>query len=233
LKLSRLRFRLEKRVPEKSYMSIVSTRTSWGEMLSEEKAVSRTIAVALGMLCLGVMIGLVIVVWNENSIISNYNSLVNSKDEITSDLWSQVTDLQVQISSKNQQIANLSNQVAVKDAQIADKSAQTSDLQNKIAGLEAPQIINVDVKADDQRPPEWTEPHLYVHGHVFNAGTEWAYHVRLHVVAHQTGGVVAIDAYIERGDLWGRWWIEVDANMPYLGEPLIDWTITPEWAATA
>jgi uncharacterized coiled-coil protein SlyX len=201
-------------------------------MLSEGKVVSRTVAVAIGTLCVGVLIGLGIVVWNENSIISNYTSLVNSKDETMSDLWSRVTDLQVQISSMNQQIANLSNQVAVRDAQIADESVQTSVLQNRVADLEAPQIISVDMKAEDHKSPEWTEPYLYVSGHVFNAGTAWAYHVRLHVVAHQTGGVVAIDAYIERGNLWGRWWIEVDANIPYLGEALSDWTITPEWTDT-
>jgi hypothetical protein len=201
-------------------------------MLSEGKGVSRTVAVGLGMLCLGVLVGLAVVIWNENSVISNYVSLVDSKDKAMSDLWGQLTDLQVRVSSLSQQLANLSGQIAVKDAQIANESALSADLQSRVTVLEAPQIIGVDLKAEDRRPPEWAEPQLHVDGYVFNAGLEWAYHVRLHVVAYQAGGALAVDYYMQRGNLWGRWWIDVNEDIPYVGEALSNWTLTPEWTAT-
>jgi len=72
--------------------------------MSEKKVVGRNVAIALGIICIILAVGLV-------GVVANYTSIISSKDDTISSLNLQITSKDSQISSLNSQIANLQNQV--------------------------------------------------------------------------------------------------------------------------
>jgi outer membrane murein-binding lipoprotein Lpp len=68
--------------------------------MSEKKVVSRTVAIALGIICV-ILVGAVVV----------YTSIISGKDNTISSLNFQITDKDSQISSLNTQKTSLQNQV--------------------------------------------------------------------------------------------------------------------------
>lgn len=154
-------------------------------------------------------------VWLDGNI-TYYNSLIGS-------LNSQITSLQNQISSLNSQVSSL-------NAQIEDLQDRIASLQSEINTLEAPKLIKVNLRANDSRPWIGT-PYLHVYGEICNVGTNTAYNCKLHVVAYQSGGVVALNTYINLGTIYGESWKSVDSNIYYNGDALTSWTITPEWTS--
>ena len=72
-------------------------------------------------------------------------------------------------------------------------------------------------------------PYLHIYGYICNVGTNSAYNCKLHIVAYQSGGVKAIDTYIDLGTIDGESWKSVDSYIFYSGSPLESWEITPEW----
>jgi hypothetical protein len=84
-------------------------------MLSEKKTVRRSVAIALGIICVVVVAGLVgafaYYVNEKNSTISSLNAQISSKDSQISQLNSQISDQNSTISSLNSQVINLQNQV--------------------------------------------------------------------------------------------------------------------------
>jgi chaperonin cofactor prefoldin len=148
--------------------------------------------------------------------ITYYNSQVNSKN-------SQITSLQNQISNLNSQINSL-------NSQITSIQKQITDLQNQINTLSAPKLIKVHLMSDDNRPFLGT-PYLHVYGYVCNVGTNTAYSSKIHVVAYQSGGVVAIDTYIALGTIYGESWTSVDSSVYYSGSGLVSWALTLNWTS--
>ena len=114
--------------------------------------------------------------------------------------------------------------------QILNLRETIANLQNQINSLKAPKLITVDLKANDNRPWLGT-PYLYVYGYVCNVGRYPAHNSRIHVVAYQSGGVIAIDTYINLGTIDGESWKSVDARVYYSGSALVSWTLTLEWAS--
>lgn len=106
---------------------------------------------------------------------------------------------------------------------------QITNLQSQIANLQAPNLIKVNLKADDNRPFLGT-PYLHVYGEICNVGTNTANNCRLHVVAYQSGGVVAINTDIVLGTIAGKAWVSVDGSPTYSGGSLTSWTVTPTWS---
>jgi len=148
--------------------------------------------------------------------ITYYNSQIDSKNSQITSLQNQISNLNSQINSLNTQITNLQNQI--------------TDLQNQINSLRAPKLIEVHLMSDDNRP--WLQPsYLHVYGYVCNVGTNTAYNSKIHVVAYQSGGVVAIDTYITLGSIGGESWTSVDSNIYYSGSALVSWTLTLEWTS--
>jgi chromosome segregation ATPase len=148
--------------------------------------------------------------------ITYYNSQIDSKNSQITSLQNQISNLNSQINSLNTQITNLQNQI--------------TDLQNQINSLKAPKLIKVDLRAEDNRP--WLQtPYLHVYGYVCNVGTFTAYNSKIHVVAYQSGGVIAIDTYITLGSISGESWTRVDTNVYYSGSALTGWTLTLEWTS--
>jgi hypothetical protein len=146
--------------------------------------------------------------------IANYTSIINDKDSKIASLQNQMRALQNQVSNLNSQIGSLKDQIL--------------NLQNQINSLKAPKLIQVDLRADDNRP--WFQtPYLHVYGYVCNVGKNPAYNSKIHVVAYQSGGVVAIDTYIALGTMHGESWKRVDTKVYYSGSALTAWTLTLEW----
>jgi len=135
------------------------------------------------------------------------------------------------INTLNTQITNLQDQISGLNSQISSLNAQITDLQNQIDTLKAPKLIKVHLMSDDNRPWLGT-PYLHVYGYICNVGTNTAYNSKIHVVAYQSGGVIAIDTYITRGTISGESWTSVDSNIYYSGSELTGWTLTLEWTTS-
>ena len=162
-----------------------------------------------------------------NSQISSLNSqianLQNQKNQLQTWLNGNITSYTSQINSLNSQITNLQNQVSSLNAQIIS-------LQSQIANLQAPNLIKVNLKSDDNHPI-FQQEYLHVYGEICNVGFNTAYNCELHVVGYQSGGVVAFDTYILLGTISGYSWTPVDGSIPYNGGALTSWTITPQWTS--
>jgi hypothetical protein len=183
-------------------------------LMSEKKVVSRNIAIILGIVCIIFLVGLV-------GAIANYTSIISGKDNIIASKDSQIQTLTNQ---KNQLQTWLDENKTLLQQQIQ----QITDLQNQITALNAPKLIKVNLRADDNRPWLGT-PYLHVYGYVCNVGTYPAYNSKIHVVAYQSGGVIAIDTYSTLGTTMGESWTSVDSNIYYSGSALTGWSLTLEW----
>ena len=171
--------------------------------------------------------------WLDGNVSSKNQQIVDLQNEIASKNQ-QIVDLSNQIASKNQQIGDLQNEIASKNQQITNLQNQVANLQNQIDTLRAPKLIKIKVDEDthDDRPLIGA-PYLHVQGIVCNVGTNTAYKCRLHVVAYQSGGAVAIDTYISLGTISGESWRTVDTVVYYGGSALTSWSITCMHAAPA
>jgi uncharacterized protein YoxC len=211
------------------------------ENMSEKKVVGRNVAIALGIVAIIILVGLVGAMANYTSIINGKDNTITTKDSQIQTLTSQKNQLQTwldgnityynsQINSLNSQITSLQNQTSNLNSQINSLNAQITELENQIDSLKAPKLIKVHMMSDDNRPWLGT-PYLHVYGYVCNVGTYIAYSSKIHVIAYQSGGVVAIDTYITRGTIYGESWTSVDSNIYYSGSALVSWTLTLEWTA--
>jgi chaperonin cofactor prefoldin len=223
--------------------------------MSEKKMIGRNVAIALGIVAIILLVGLVGAIANYTSIISGKDNIITTKDSQIQTLTSQKNQLQTwldgnetlldqtqawldgnityynsQINSLNSQITSLQNQISSLNSQINSLNAQITDLENQIDTLKAPKLIKVHLMSDDNRPWLGT-PYLHVYGYVCNVGTNIAYSSKIHVVAYQSGGVVAIDTYITLGTIYGELWTSVDSNIYYSGSALVSWTLTLEWTS--
>jgi chromosome segregation ATPase len=158
--------------------------------------------------------------WLEGNI-TNYNSQISDLQNKIASLNSTYNNYVNDHSYTNEQYQNLQNQITSLNAQI-------TSLQSQIANLQAPKLIEVNLKSDDNHPIFGTE-YLHVYGEVCNVGTDTAYGSILHVVAYQSGDVVAINTYIWLGTISGESWKSIDASITYSGDSLTSWTITPEF----
>jgi TolA-binding protein len=206
----------------------------------EKKVAGGNIAIALGILCIVFVIALV-------GTIASYTSVINSKDATRQDYvsththsndefnnyGSQIASLQNQMSSLNTQVNSLNSRMISLQAEYDSYVADHHHTDQEFDSITAPNLIAVDLKASDLGAglPWIGTPVLHVYGYVCNVGAYAAYNSKIHVVAHQSGGVEAINTYIALGTLYGQSWTTVDSSFTYSGEPLLDWTITPQWTA--
>jgi cell division protein FtsB len=98
-----------------------------GNNVSEKKVVSRKVAVALGIVCIVLLVLLVGNVYTFSSQISSLNLQVES-------LANENSSLKLEISAKNNTIASLNSQIATKDSQISALNSQISQLQIWLEG---------------------------------------------------------------------------------------------------
>jgi cell division protein FtsB len=192
-----------------------------------EKKSGRTVAIALGIICIVLAVGLVGAVANYTSIISGKDNSIVTKDSQIQTLTSQKNQLQTWLDGN---ITYYNSQINSLNAQITSLQNQITDLENQINTLKAPKLIKVHLMSDDNRPWLGT-PYLHVYGYVCNVGTYIAYSSKIHVVAYQSGGVVAIDTYITLGTIYGESWTSVDSNVYYSGSGLVSWALTLNWTS--
>lgn len=219
--------------------------------MSQKKVVGRSVAIALGVVCFVLVVGIIgtmayytTAINDRNTAYDSYvsshshtnseyntlNSQVSSLNAQIADLQNQVNSLNSQINSLNAQLASSQNTIASLNSQISSLNAQIASLQSQVSTLESPKLVKVNLVGDDNRP--WFQtPYLHVYGYVCNVGSHTAYNCKLHVVAYQSGGVVAIDTYINFGSVGGESWTSVDSNVYYSGSDLTSWSITPQWTS--
>jgi len=192
--------------------------------MSEKKVVGRNVAIALGVITIILLIGLV-------GAVANYTSIINGKDNTIATKNSQITDKDSTISSLNSQVTDKDNTISSLNTSYNNYMANHHHTDSEYDSMLTPYLVKVDLTASDNRP--WlSTPYLRVHGYMCNVNQNWAYNCKLNVVAYQSGGVVAIDTYIDLGMIVGESWTHVDSNVYYSGSGLISWTITPEWTST-
>jgi outer membrane murein-binding lipoprotein Lpp len=121
----------------------------------EKKVVGRNVAVALGIICITVLVGLVGAIANYTSIISGKDNTIATKDSQIQTLTSQKNQLQTwldgnlsQISSLNIQITNFQIQISTLDWQITTLQNQISILNSQISSLNA-QIVSLQNQVND------------------------------------------------------------------------------------
>ena len=165
-----------------------------------------------------------------NGNITSYTSQINSLNSQITNLQNQVSSLNSQITTKDNTISQLNSQITNLQNQVSSLNAQIISLQSQIANLQAPNLIKVNLKSDDNHPI-FQQEYLHVYGEICNVGFNTAYNCELHVVGYQSGGVVAFDTYILLGTISGYSWTPVDGSIPYNGGALTSWTITPQWTS--
>jgi hypothetical protein len=175
--------------------------------MSEKKVVSRNLAIVLGIIAIILLVGLV-------GAMVNYTTVINNKDATYRDYTSTHSHSNSEYNSLN--------------SEYQDYVLNYSHSNSEYDSMWTPYLIKVALTAGDNRP--WfSTPYLNVYGYMCNVNKNWAFKCKLHVVASQTGGVVAIDTYINLGTMAGETWTHVDSNIYYSGSALTSWTITPEW----
>jgi predicted PurR-regulated permease PerM len=107
--------------------------------VSEKKVIGRNVAIALGIICIILAVGLVgaIAVYtpminDKNNTIDSLNSEVTSRDSTIASLNSQIITKNNTISSLNSQIASENNTIASDNLQISSLNSQVSDLTNMV-----------------------------------------------------------------------------------------------------
>jgi len=209
--------------------------------MSERKVVRRNLAVTLGIICIILAVGLVgvfayytMTLNNKNSAYDNYVSnhgIFNSDYDI---LISQNTNLQTQVNQLqawldgnktllNQTETWLDDNITYYNSQLVNLQNQNTDLQNQIADLQAPKLVEVNLKAEDNRPAQ-QQTYLHVYGYVCNVGTDTAYNATLYVEAFQ-GVVLTFNTTISLGTINGGNYTSVDSQVVYPGYALTAWQV--------
>ena len=120
--------------------------------------------------------------------------------------------------------------------QVADLQSEKASLQGQLetqqSGGSSPRIVTRLGVRDVRDSPYTNHPwsgriRLYVSGEVWNVGQVPAYNCRLHVVLFQ-GATVANDTYVVLGTIEPGSFVDVSADVYYVGDALTSWNVTPE-----
>jgi hypothetical protein len=129
-------------VLEKLYI-LSSDASNWGSRLGDKKLVGRSVAIALGIICMILTLGLVVLV-------AHYVLVMSEKDTTISLQDSQIAGLQSGLDGNKtkyeDQLANESRQIADREAVIADLNATVLSLNSTISHL-ASIFLNMTVNA--------------------------------------------------------------------------------------
>jgi hypothetical protein len=190
--------------------------------MSEKKMVRRSVAIALGIICIILVAGLGVVLYMGYSPTAT-NSVSSLQDKINQlQSW---LDGNKTLLSQTQ--TWLDGNITTYNNYVNDHSHTNSEYD----AMWTPKLITIDLTGSDSRPLFGT-PYLHVSGYVVNVHMNWAYDCKLHVVAYQSGGVTAVDTYINLGTIIGESSTQVSSNVYYTGSSLSSWTITQQWTFT-
>jgi peptidoglycan hydrolase CwlO-like protein len=96
--------------------------------MSEKRVVSRKVAIALGIICVLLIVGFV-------GAVANYSSIISEKDLQIASLNSQIAVKDAEIQSLRSQIDSLNNAVASLNSEIRNKISEISSLESEIVKL--------------------------------------------------------------------------------------------------
>jgi len=141
----------------------------------------------------------------------------------------QLYSLIVDSSIVQKQVDDFKNQVA--DLQ-TKKASLENQLQTQQSSANSPKLVTrlglKDVRASPYANHPWSgNIRFYLSGEVWNVGQIPAYNCRLHVVLYQ-GATVANDTFVMLGTIKPGTFVDVSANIYYVGEALTSWNVTPE-----
>ena len=91
----------------------------------------------------------------------------------------------------------------------------------------AAKLVKVNIVGNDSRSLSGTQS-LNVTGYVVNVGSNTAYDGKLCIIAYSSE-VKTIETDIILGTIPGEVGVSVDTSLPYSGDALTSWTLTPTW----
>jgi hypothetical protein len=196
-----------------------------GFKMSQKKLVGRNVAIALGIACIILIAGIGGVMAYYTM---QYNNYVGTHNHTDAEYNAATTNHHHTDDEYNTMESNYNNEVNTYNNYVNNHHYTDDQYTQAIANKPA-KLIEVDLKSDDNRPFLGT-PYLHVYGYLCNVGGITATNVKIHVVAYQSGGVVAINTDIVLGSIAGEAWKKVDGSPTYNGGSLTSWTLTPTWS---
>ncbi len=139
---------------------------------------------------------------------------------------SEVLELRNQIDTLTDETKTLQNQTDLLTEEKNSLQSQVNDLSIEVNDLQAPKLVTRIISTHEK--PLDSENYLHLIGSVINVGTNNANNCRLHVVLYQDGAV-AIDTYIDLGEIRGEGFLDIDKQVFYTGSEIIAWSIDAEW----
>jgi hypothetical protein len=188
--------------------------------MSQKKVIGRSIAIALGVVCMILVIGLAGAVAYYTMMVNNknadYDNIVDSKTKLEMWLAGNITQLNSQYNTLNITYQNYMSTHS-------HTNSEYDSLQSSYNALRAPLLIGI-LSTDDYRP-WYGGASLHVYGNVVNVGRDTAYNAVLYVEAFQ-GAVLTFNTTISLGTITGiSFATYVDSSISYTGNALTQWHI--------
>jgi len=177
--------------------------------MSEKKVVGRKVAIALGIICVILVVGLAGVMVNYTRIINDkdtlYNNYVAAHSHSNEEYDNYVSTHHYTDSEYNNYVANHHY-----------TDSEYDSLQSQVNSLKAAQLHEVNLKWDFNEP--WLGGHyVHVYGVIFNSGTNAAYDVKINVLLYDSNHVLIKSATIMLGNINGKSYQNIDTNIDYSG----------------
>jgi len=188
-----------------------------------KRMVRRSVAVALGIICIILAVSLV-------GAFEYYTPIINDKNSMITNLQNQNEQLQTYLNGSNTLLSQtqtwLVDNVTYYTIQNANLQTQNANLQNQLSHFTMPILGFSDLTAEDNRTTPET-PYLHLNGKVHNFGIEQSGHLGfLYVEAYQNNGTKAIETMKFLDNISGQSSINVDLNFYYNGSALTSWTVS-------
>jgi len=188
---------------------------------------SRSTVIGLGIVCIILLVGLVGAMLYYNmqmkTLSNDKNALTNYNSQLETWLAGNITQLQNQYNDYVASHHYTESEYNSLSSQNTNLQGQVDSLQNQVNSLEAPKLIEVNLKADDNRPSQ-QQTYLHVYGYVCNVGTDTAYNAILYVEAFQ-GTVLTFNTTISLGTINGGSYTSVNSQVVYPGNFLTSWRV--------
>jgi hypothetical protein len=180
--------------------------------MSEKKIVRRSVAVALGIICIILAVSLV-------GAFDYYVPMINDKN---TNLQNQINQLQMWLDGNETLLDQTETWF---DDNITYYNSQIANLQNQLSHFTGPILGFFDLTVEDNRTTPET-PYLHISGIVHNFGIEQTGGLSfLYVKAHQNNGAIAIETMKSLDSISGQSSIDVDLNFYYNGSALTSWRV--------
>ena len=201
--------------------------------MSEKKVVRRSVAIALGIICIIFIAGL-------GGAMAYYTMTINDKDtkyktyasthsHTDSEFDSLNTEYDGYVSSHTHSNSEYDNYVNSYNDYVGSHH-HTDDEYN---ALTVASLTTVGLSATNFNHYWVWDPssHLIINGCIFNMGTDTAYNCVLHVKVWSSTDALLLDTTVDLGSISGRSYVSKSTETPYTGSGSY-WQVIPEWTTT-